>query len=390
MLTDSVSMIPFALLSGIVCSGDHEKLEIRILEAAKDGFHFRTAEELNNVSSITLYFYNQMEQLYRKVDVPEPTAHEIERDDYSVTYEVTVESDEYVSAVGDLLTQYYSYIELKLDGDDAKLSKVYNGYLAELDGVITTDFTRQKRKWCEGASQIDDAELNQLSHLEFALELDNQSICSKYINNSFNTFVKMYWEEHELCKGWISKCKISRLYIGNQFCHNLFPHIDSLIEMLNKAKKEDVNVTVVFTYLREELIESTANTLDKLYQWCRTNDFSVEIVVNDWGMLSLLSGREDRFTLVMGVLLNKRRKDPRMKYMLKSWKNEQQVELNAVNSAFFQNFLENEYNICRYEFESCGYKQKLPRGRHSLHIPFYQTNTSQYCVLYARCREQCH
>lgn len=43
MLTASVSMIPFALLSGIVCSGDHEKLEIRILEVAKDGFHFRTA-----------------------------------------------------------------------------------------------------------------------------------------------------------------------------------------------------------------------------------------------------------------------------------------------------------------------------------------------------------
>lgn len=66
---------------------------------------------------------------------------------------------------------------------------------------------------------------------------------------------------------------------------------------------------------------------------------------------------------------------------------EQQVKLNAVNSDFFQDFLKNEYNFCRFEFESCGYKQKLPGGRHSLHIPFYQTNTSQYCTLYARCRE---
>ena len=27
----------------------------------------------------------------------------------------------------------------------------------------------------------------------------------------------------------------------------------------------------------------------------------------------------------------------------------------------------------------------LPPGKNSLHLPFYQTNTSQYCTLYAKC-----
>ena len=41
------------------------------------------------------------------------------------------------------------------------------------------------------------------------------------------------------------------------------------------------------------------------------------------------------------------------------------------------------------EWESCGYEQKFPdpaakmKVENHLHLPFYQTNTSQYCTLYA-------
>ena len=48
-------------------------------------------------------------------------------------------------------------------------------------------------------------------------------------------------------------------------------------------------------------------------------------------------------------------------------------------------FLEREYGIQRFEWESCGYEQQISPGKNSLHIPFYQTNTSQYCPLGAVC-----
>ena len=32
------------------------------------------------------------------------------------------------------------------------------------------------------------------------------------------------------------------------------------------------------------------------------------------------------------------------------------------------------------------HKVTIPDGHHSLHLPFFQTNTSQYCTLYAVCR----
>ncbi|NRT75362.1 hypothetical protein BJV40_005378 [Clostridium beijerinckii] len=44
-----------------------------------------------------------------------------------------------------------------------------------------------------------------------------------------------------------------------------------------------------------------------------------------------------------------------------------------------------ECKIERYEYENCGYKISVADGHHSMHIPFYQTNTSQYCPLHAMC-----
>lgn len=44
-----------------------------------------------------------------------------------------------------------------------------------------------------------------------------------------------------------------------------------------------------------------------------------------------------------------------------------------------------ENKIKRYEYENCGYEISIGEGKHSLQIPYYVTNTSQYCTLYAMC-----
>ncbi len=37
------------------------------------------------------------------------------------------------------------------------------------------------------------------------------------------------------------------------------------------------------------------------------------------------------------------------------------------------------------ELEACGHEIVIPKGKHSLHLPFFQTNTAQFCTLYAKC-----
>ena len=68
---------------------------------------------------------------------------------------------------------------------------------------------------------------------------------------------------------------------------------------------------------------------------------------------------------------------------------------NSLNAEFYHQYVRNEWNIQRIEWESCGYEQNIggkqdfgdggAGGGSSLHLPYYQTNTSEYCTLYAIC-----
>ena len=116
--------------------------------------------------------------------------------------------------------------------------------------------------------------------------------------------------------------------------------------------------------------------------WCCIHGVNVEIVVNDWAVVEMLHGKTTRLCPVFGTLLNKRKKDPRMKYKSGDIS---LFQRNSLNAKFYRDFLAEEFHIHRYEWESCGYPQEFPPGKNSLHLPFYQTNTSQYCPLYALC-----
>ena len=111
----------------------------------------------------------------------------------------------------------------------------------------------------------------------------------------------------------------------------------------------------------------------------------MEVIVNDWAMPILLQGKP-HLKPVLGVLLNKRRKDVRLPYKHGIGNHVDSLAENNLNCGFYQDYLKNTFDIQRFEFESCGYKVTIPDGHHSLHLPFFQTNTSQYCTLYAVCR----
>ena len=58
---------------------------------------------------------------------------------------------------------------------------------------------------------------------------------------------------------------------------------------------------------------------------------------------------------------------------------------NGLDDPVFSAWLQ-EMGVERYEYESCGLPPSPTAGRRSLHVPFYQTNTSHDCVLAAACQ----
>ena len=229
-----------------------------------------------------------------------------------------------------------------------------------------------------------------LDQFEWAVELDTPWSYEEYLSIDFEVFADNYWKRNHLSGHWFSHIRPQRLYIGNTFCHLLFPKEDQLFLLLEKARKDGLQVTLTFSYIREFMLENVKMLLDRLESWCEANDCVLEIQINDWAMAEMLKGKR-LLTLVLGILLNKRRKDPRLHYKTETMAQigaeteSKFLEENSLNADFYRKYLEKEYGIVRYEWESCGYDMALPPGKNSLHLPFYQTNTSQYCTLYAKC-----
>ena len=47
-----------------------------------------------------------------------------------------------------------------------------------------------------------------------------------------------------------------------------------------------------------------------------------------------------------------------------------------------------ECSITRCEFEATQFFNEIPNGKHTLHFPFYQTNTASNCLIYANCKNK--
>jgi len=386
-------MIPFGLLAGSV-----EGKEVRITELAEEGFAFRTAKKIPGSEMIRLCFYDLKKTDYEELVIQNPELEEGDADpffhNYIVWMEENADKETYQNLVQKLLGQYSRYIQLKLSEDDGGVAEALTGYPAELDEVHVKDWEAQKRMWFADALVVKapgaatevlearKADAGDTKSLEFAITLDQPELYEQYSYQPLEKFIKYYWKAQHLGKHPLAQIKPDRLYIGNQFCPHLFPSDEMLLELLQKAHRESLQVTVAFTCQRESMLESTEQLLQKLDQWCEKHGSVLEVIVNDWGMAHVVSRTTSHLMPVMGILLNKYKKDPRMSY---KQGNRIFLKENNLGLEAYREYLQNEFGIRRYEWESCGYEMEYPQGHNSLYFPFYQTNTSQYCPLYACC-----
>lgn len=396
-----ITMIPFGLLAGFA---DGE--EIRITELAENGFCFHTAEKIGTISKFRICFYQELcgkqtekkeesdqktdqKSLYTEIELTDYEIKETINEEYGISiyeYAVFAEEERYRTCVEQLILQYDRYIHLRLSCEDGELAEALTGYPAKEDGIFAQNLEEQKRGWFQNSI----TEKNRTAvpkketyETELAVELDRPELYSKYLSMEFHDFMKWYWKENAAEMMEETEVLPGRIYVGNAFCHCLFPEQKTLFMILEKAWRESLDVTVTSPYLREFMIESVEKLLEELTDWCKKHRTSLEIIANDWGMLELLKGRQNVLKPCLGTLLNKRKKDPRMKYKKG---NTELLSENSLNAGFYREYLKREFGIERYEWESCGYGQKFPAGKNSIHVPFYQTNTSQYCTLYAFCK----
>lgn len=382
-----ISMLPFGILAGY-----WGNKEVRITAISEYGFQTRlaapaTVEQKN--APWELAFYDQKTASYQRILLRDATFLQEKEEDFDVVYTFATEQEDYQNAVQRLALQYSQYIRWKMEDDDAALAEQMAGYPAEQDAFHLESLEEQKKVWFSGIGketfvtlQNGFAESGQPGQpVELALELDRPEWYTAYLSMESAVFFDAYFRKNQIPDPPIFHP--DRLYIGNAFCTHLAPTEEELFALMDKACRESFAITLTFPFLLEENLTETQARLQHLARWCEQKNKTIEIVVNDWGTAHL-AAQFPVFSLCLGVLLNKRKKDPRMAYKLGD---STLFEQNSVHAAFYREYLKEEFRMERYEWESCGDTDtgKFPKGKNSLHLPFYQTNTSQYCPMYAAC-----
>ncbi len=356
-------MIPFAILSGTIIYRNEKSLEIRVLDLSVDGFTFRlsgrdepTAE--NPVERIRLHFYEQSKAPLWLNAPADFTLCLEERQDFYAIYRVYVENREYVKLAQGLMKRYLTYIDWKLSGDDVAMSHELVGYPKDQEDVFPADFDTLRRKQLFGREPDELWKQQIRSTEEIGVVLDSDFNCEDII----------------LPLG-IEQDMITHAYIGNQFCSHRFPKDEVLKSQIEWARKAGMTSVVCFAPISQGRMAEVEEILQKLIQYEVR-----ELVVNDWGLARLISKEyKGQFGLIMGVLLCKRKKDPRMGYKPEA------IEVAVRgNEAFYQKI--SEMGFVAVSGESCGYSYELPPMPVDYYLPYYQINTSGHCTLYAMCK----
>lgn len=283
---------------------------------------------------------------------------------------MTVETEDtsYRNHARRALMELARYVRLKGLDDDEELARELTGCPGG-ETVLRT-LSDQKRKWFSAPfAQVCPGER------ELCLSIDRPDSYDRFMRMEFGAFQTDFFARSFLSDCPLFDKRADRVYIGNPHCIHLFP--ENLKELTERAHSEKLGVTVVLPPLRE----SASGFLSKVMPVIASSAAD-EIAVNDWGTLLALRGCGKR--LLLGTCLNRRRKDPRMKYKPGIAAGAEIMKKNDLNDDEWREKLIS-LGITRFEFESCLYPQVYPAGRVSLHLPFYLTNGSHGCLIAASC-----
>lgn len=266
-----------------------------------------------------------------------------------------------------VLNGYARYIRLKEAGDDESMANILTGCPA--GGTVSVTFAGQKKALFRGPFAGTEWKGS------LALSLDRQDSYERFLRLPLREFQNDFLSRSGLSEVPLLSGRADRVYIGNAYCVHLFP--DNLAEIIDCAVSQEVNVTVVLPALRESRSAWRERILPLIEQ-----SEADEIVVNDMGTLACLVHSSKR--LALGTLLNRRRKDPRMKYKLGLHGREELLSENSLNDEEYVHLL-SDMSVTRFEYEACGMPLRYARGKISLHLPFYVTNMSHGCIIASGC-----
>lgn len=388
-----IEELPFGLA---ICAANGETATLTGLSDRQMRLRTHGAEPL---SSLAVRFLTDDRASYVACPVDGWRVSHEERTRLGVLRMVDVPCPAFAKEARRALKLYTEYLRLKSLGDDEYLAHALTG--CPYVDTTARSFAGQKAAWLRGA-----AAFSLPGDWTLALTADSFAAYRRFLSLPLDAFQR----EATLNLPAFAR-PAGRIYIGNAGCPRLFPDRPLLSKLLARAKEQGLNVTIVLPPVSENAVPET----ERLLAYLDTTNAD-ELCVNDLGALAL--ARKTHLTPTLGIQLNRRRKDARLPYKTgcrgartsetpcssdpsdnvsatlsgvqpvsceTGWQNALPLlSRNGLDDADFREWLA-ELGVTRFEYEACGYAPSIAPGRHSLHLPFYQTNTSHACPLAAAC-----
>ena len=388
-----IEELPFGLA---ICAANGETATLTGLSDRQMRLRTHGAEPL---SSLAVRFLTDDRASYVACPVDGWRVSHEERTRLGVLRMVDVPCPAFAKEARRALKLYTEYLRLKSLGDDEYLAHALTG--CPYVDTTARSFAGQKAAWLRGA-----AAFSLPGDWTLALTADSFAAYRRFLSLPLDAFQR----EATLNLPAFAR-PAGRICIGNAGCPRLFPDRPLLSKLLARAKEQGLNVTIVLPPVSENAVPETERLLA-----CLDTTNADELCVNDLGALAL--ARKTHLTPTLGIQLNRRRKDARLPYKTgcrgartsetprssdpsdnvfatlsgvqpasceTGWQNALPLlSRNGLDDADFREWLA-ELGVTRFEYEACGYAPSIAPGRHSLHLPFYQTNTSHACPLAAAC-----
>lgn len=173
----------------------------------------------------------------------------------------------------------------------------------------------------------------------------------------------------------------SRVYFGNEFCQRLLPTAPELLQVMEFVHTNNINFTFLTPYVTEEGLKK----LDPLFQEIDRGKPGSEVVFNDWGVLRVLKEKHNQLERVMGRLLNKMKRGPRLMNLLDAMppSTNDYFQSCSLDSPLYRQFLINN-GIRRVELDNTlqGISLNLssPDLQASLYLPYAYITTTRLCM----------
>lgn len=367
-----------------------EGVDVRTLYIENNVIAFECCKDIESISKIEMAILNLNSFEYEELNFDKCKICEKNELEFKYEYKVlfACENKEELLRLNNLLEQINKvenvFDETYNGKNDLLKSKKKNmeHYIYEEDKMICKDIEQQIEYWYD----FQNSKVSFPQNADLAFVVSEYKIYQDVLKSSFREKFRKCLEEVNIHKISFFNKELDHVYIGNDFCINLFPDEKMLIKLMNKAYEEKLGITISYPPLIQQRLEQTKRIIKVLHEFCMNKQIEIELAINDWGMIQLLKEEGiNSFNLVLGRLLNKRKKDSRMKNRMGYEKYKEEFGRNNLCSEPFGKIM-TECKISRCEFEATQFFNEIPKGNHTLHFPFYQTNTASNCLIYANCK----